>query len=64
VVRARTTPLPGSRTYRSNQASLVGLFEARHAELDGQRRLLTLQRDLARVRAQLVFKPVVPGAQP
>ena len=50
--------------YRSNQASLVGLFEARHAELDGQRRLLTLQRDLARVRAQLVFKPVVPGAQP
>jgi len=50
--------------YRSNQASLVGLFEARHAELDGQRKLLTLQRDLARVRAQLVFKPVVPGVQP
>src|SRR6185295_4936609 len=50
--------------YRSNQASLVGLFEARHAELDGERKLLTLQRDLARVRAQLVFKPVVPGVQP
>ena len=50
--------------YRSNQASLVGLFEARHVELDGQRKLLMLQRDLARVRAQLVFKPVVPGAQP
>ena len=50
--------------YRANQASLVGLFEARHAELDGERKLLTLQRDLARVRAQLVFKPVVQGAQP
>lgn len=48
--------------YRSNQASLVMLFEARHAEVEAQRKLLTLQRDLARAQAQLVFKPVSQGA--
>lgn len=50
--------------YRANQASLVMLFEARHAELEAQRKLLALQRELARTRAQLVFKPVAPGATP
>lgn len=50
--------------YRSNQAALVMLFEARHAEVEAQRRLLGLQRDLARVRAQLVFKPISTGAAP
>lgn len=48
--------------YRSNQASLVMLFEARHAEVEAQRKLLGLQRDLARTRAQLVFKPISQGA--
>jgi len=48
--------------YRSNQASLVMLFEARHAEVEGQRKLLALQRDLAKTQAQLVFKPVSQGA--
>jgi outer membrane protein TolC len=48
--------------YRSNQASLVALFEARHAEVEAQRRLLGLQRDLARTQAQLVFKPIPEGA--
>jgi outer membrane protein TolC len=48
--------------YRSNQASLVMLFEARHAELEAQRKLLGLQRDLAKARAQLVFKPISQGA--
>jgi len=48
--------------YRSNQASLVMLFEARHAEVEAQRKLLTLQRDLAKAQAQLVFKPIFPGA--
>jgi outer membrane protein TolC len=48
--------------YRSNQASLAGLFEARQAEVDLQRRLLTLQRDLARARAQLSFKSITGGA--
>ncbi|MBT9596970.1 MAG: TolC family protein [Vitreoscilla sp.] len=48
--------------YRSNQASLAMLFEARHAEVEAQRRLLGLQRDLAKAQAQLVFKPIPQGA--
>jgi len=48
--------------YRSNQASLVMLFEARHAEVEAQLKLLNLQRDLAKTQAQLVFKPVSQGA--
>jgi outer membrane protein, heavy metal efflux system len=48
--------------YRSNQASLVMVFEARHAEVEAQRKLLNLQRDLAKAQAQLVFKPVPQGA--
>ena len=48
--------------YRSNQASLVMLFEARHAEVEAQRRLLNLQRDLAKTKAQLFFKPISQGA--
>lgn len=48
--------------YRSNQASLVMVFEARHAEVEAQRKLLSLQRDLAKAQAQLVFKPVSQGA--
>ena len=48
--------------YRSNQVSLVTLFEARHAEVDTRRKLLNLQRDLAKVQAQLAFKPVSGGA--
>jgi outer membrane protein TolC len=50
--------------YRSNQASLVMVFEARHAEVEAQRKLLNLQRDLARTQAQLVFKPISQGAAP
>ena len=49
--------------YRSNQVPLMTLFEARHAEVDVQRKLLTLQRDLARVQAQLAFKPIPGGAR-
>jgi outer membrane protein TolC len=44
--------------YRANQASLVMLFEARHAEVEAQRKVLNLQRDLAKTQAQLVFKPI------
>lgn len=44
--------------YRSNQASLAMLFEARHQELEAQRKLLALHRDLARVQAELAFKPL------
>lgn len=48
--------------YRSNQATLVMLFEARHAEVEAQRKVLNLRRDLAKVQAQLVFKPIALGA--
>lgn len=48
--------------YRSNQASLTTLFEARHAEVEVQRRLLALQRELAKTQAQLAFKPIDQGA--
>jgi cobalt-zinc-cadmium efflux system outer membrane protein len=48
--------------YRANQASLAMVFEARYAELEARRKLLDLQRDLARTRAQLIFKPIVQGA--
>lgn len=48
--------------YRSNQASLVMLFEARHAEVEAQRKVLNLRRDLAKVQAQLIFKPIAQGA--
>ncbi len=47
--------------YRSNQGSLLTLFEARHAEVEVQRKLLTLQRDLAKRHAQLAFRPIDPG---
>ncbi|MBW8755997.1 MAG: TolC family protein [Burkholderiales bacterium] len=48
--------------YRASQASLVMLFEARHAEVEARRKLLALQRDLARTQARLVFKPLSRGA--
>lgn len=49
--------------YRSNQLALMTLFEARQAEVDTLRKHLNLQRDLAKVQAQLAFKPVLRGAQ-
>jgi len=49
--------------YRSNQASLMSLFEARHAEVEVQRKLLALQRDLARTQATLAFKPIEGAAR-
>jgi len=48
--------------YGSNQVTLVTVFEARHADLEVQRKLLALGRDLARLRAQLAFKPIPAGA--
>ncbi|MNH44837.1 hypothetical protein D3C79_1071150 [compost metagenome] len=50
--------------YRSNQASLVTLFEARHAEVQAQRKLLALQRDLTKAQVQLTYKPLDLGAAP
>lgn len=50
--------------YRSNQASLVTLFEARHAEVQAQRKLLALQRDWTKAQVQLTYKPLALGAAP
>jgi outer membrane protein TolC len=47
--------------YRSNQATLMSLFEARHMEVVAQRKLVSLQRDLAKAQAQIAFKPLVNG---
>jgi outer membrane protein TolC len=47
--------------YRSNQVTLMSLFEARHMEVEAQRKVLSLQRDLAKARAQLAFKPIMNG---
>lgn len=47
--------------YGSNQVTLMTVFEARHAEVDVQRKLLALERDLARARTQLAFKPIASG---
>ena len=38
------------------------VFEARHAEVEAQRKVLNLRRDLAKVQAQLIFKPIAQGA--
>ena len=48
-------------SYASNQTNLVTLFEARHAEVDVQRKLLALQRDHAKAMARLTYKPLAPG---
>ncbi|MEJ8850231.1 TolC family protein [Variovorax rhizosphaerae] len=50
--------------YRSNQTSLVTLFEARHAEVDVQRKLLALQRELARAQVQMKFRPLSGEVSP
>ncbi len=61
---ANVVRIAGQRTaaataaYRSNQTPLVTLFEARHAEVEVQRKLLTLQRDLATTQVQLAFRPL------
>jgi outer membrane protein TolC len=45
-------------TYRSGQGSLAAVFEARHADVEAQRKLLALQRDLAKTLIQLAFRPL------
>lgn len=47
--------------YRSNQVALVVLFDARDMQVEAQRKLLSLQRELAKAKAQLAFKPIVNG---
>ena len=64
ITPAGQRTLVAKASYGSNQTSLVALFEARHAEVQAQRRLLSLRRDLARARAQLAYKPLIPGVSP
>ena len=61
VVPARQRIAAATAGYASNQVSLAALFDARHAEVDAERKLLALQRDLARAQAQLAFKPLANG---
>jgi len=64
VTPTRQRTAAATAAYRSNQTMLVSVFEARHMEVDVQRKLLNLQRDLAKVQAQLAFKPLTVGAAP
>lgn len=61
VVPAQQRTVAALAGYRSNQVSLTTLFEARHGEVQAQRKLLSLRRDLAKALAQLAFKPLVDG---
>jgi hypothetical protein len=61
VTPAQQRTAAATAAYRSNQAPLTTLFEARHAEVEVQRKWLTLQKELAKTRAQLSFKPVMEG---
>ncbi|RSZ39909.1 MULTISPECIES: TolC family protein [unclassified Variovorax] len=58
VVPAGQRTAAATASYSSGQGSLVSLFEARHAEVEAQRKLLTLQRDLAKTQIQLAFRPL------
>lgn len=58
VVPAGQRTAAATAAYRSNQGDLAALFQARHAEVEAQRKLLALQRDLARTQIQLAFRPL------
>jgi cobalt-zinc-cadmium efflux system outer membrane protein len=58
VVIAEQRTLAATASYRSNQTNLVTLFEARHAEVEARRKVLTLQRELAKTEAELAFRPL------
>ena len=64
LVPAGQRTMAATAAYRSNQASLLTLFEARHAEVEVQRKLLTLQRDLAKAQARLAFRPLSAEVTP
>lgn len=55
---ARQRTAAATAAYGSNQAALSMVFEARQAELEAHRKLLNLQRDLAKTLVQLNFKPL------
>jgi outer membrane protein TolC len=61
IAPAQQRTAAATAAYRSNQASLTVLFEARHAEVEVQRKLLALQRDLAKRQATLAYRPIPAG---
>jgi len=61
---ARQRTVAAMAAYRSNQAALTLVLEARHAELAVARKALALERDLAKTRAQLAYRPLVLEAPP
>jgi cobalt-zinc-cadmium efflux system outer membrane protein len=61
VMPARQRIDAATAGYASNQLSLTTLFEARHAEADAERKLLALQRELAKAQVQLAYKPLSNG---
>ena len=64
VVPAQQRTAAAAAAYGSNQGSLVTLFEVRHTEVDVQRKLVTLQRDLAKTHAQLAYRPLSQDVTP
>ena len=64
VVPATQRIAVATAAYASNQSTLLTLFEARHAEVDAQRKMLSLRRDLAKAKMQLSLKPLASGARP
>jgi outer membrane protein TolC len=61
VVPAQQRTAAALAGYRSNQVTLATLFEARHMEVEAQRKLLALKRERAKSQAQLALKPLVNG---
>ena len=64
LLAARQRTAVATAGYRSNQLGLATLFEARHAELEAERRLLAMGRELARLQARIAYRPIAPGALP
>ena len=58
VLPARQRSLVAMASYRANQLTLAVLFEARHSEVEAQRKLVALKRELAKSLAQLAYKPL------
>ena len=61
VAPARQRIAAATAGYASNQVSLATLFEARHAAVDAELKILALQRDLAKAQVQLAFVPLANG---
>jgi outer membrane protein TolC len=64
LIPAQQRTAAATAAYRSNQASLTTLFDARHGEVDVQRKLLGVRRELAKRQAQLAYRPIPTGGTP